>query len=80
MQLEVMEVIGERLVCLKTLIGQKKEGEERSIIDRLKEVMESAEKDESLYISLAAELSEQLEATKETIVILKREVTNTLIG
>jgi hypothetical protein len=80
MQLEVMEVIGERLVCLKTLIGQKEEGEERSIIDRLKEVMESAEKDESLYISLAAELSEQLEATKETIVILKREVTNTLIG
>jgi hypothetical protein len=62
------------------LIGQEEEGEERSIIDRLKEVMESAEKDESLYISLAAELSERLEATKETIVILKREVTNTLIG
>jgi len=42
--------------------------------------MESAEKDESLYISLATELSEQLEATEETIVILKREGTNTLIG
>jgi len=33
MQLEVMEVIGERLVCLKTLIGQEEEGEERYIID-----------------------------------------------
>jgi len=42
--------------------------------------MESAEKDESLYISLATELSERLEATEETIVILKREGTNTLIG
>jgi len=33
MQLEVMEVIEERLVCLKTLIGQEEEGKERYIID-----------------------------------------------
>jgi hypothetical protein len=33
MQLKVMEVIGEQLVCLKTLIWQEEEGEERYIID-----------------------------------------------
>jgi len=38
--------------------------------------MKSVVRDESLYISLVAELSERLEAAKETIVILKRAVTN----
>ena len=44
MQPKVMEVIGERLVCLETLIGQEGEGKEHYIIDRLKEAMESTEK------------------------------------
>jgi len=45
-------------------------------MDRLKETMESAERAESLYISLTAESSERLAATEETIAILKRAVTN----
>lgn len=66
-------------MCLVTLIKHEKEGKERFIIDRLKEAMENAERAESLYIYLAAESSEQLEAAEETIVILKRAITNTPI-
>jgi len=58
------------------LIGLDEEGEERSIIDHLKKAMESAERAESLYISLAAESSERLATVEETIAILKRAVTN----
>ena len=75
-----MEAIRERLTCLETLIGLDEEDEERSIMDRLKEAMESAERAESLYISLAAESSERLAAAEETIAILKRAVTNAPIG
>ena len=50
-----MEAIRERLTRLETSIGSDEEDEERSIIDRLKEAVESAERAESLYISLAAE-------------------------
>jgi hypothetical protein len=75
-----MEAIRERLTRLETLIGSDEEDEERSIIDRLKEAMESAERAESLYISLAAESSERLAAAEETIAILKRAVTNSPIG
>jgi len=57
-QPEVMEVIQEQLICLETLIGHEKEGQERSIIDRLKEVMESAERAKSLHISFVAKSSE----------------------
>jgi hypothetical protein len=42
--------------------------------------MESAERAESLYISLAAESSERLEAAEETIAILKKAVTNSSVG
>jgi hypothetical protein len=42
--------------------------------------MKSVVRDESLYISLVVELSERLEAAKETIVILKRAVTNISSG
>jgi len=42
--------------------------------------MKSVVRDESLYISLVAELSERLEAAEETIVILKRAVTNISSG
>jgi len=78
-QPEVMEVIRELLMCLETLIEHEKEGEERFIIDRLKEAMESAERAESLYIYLAAKSSEHLEAAEETIAILKWAITNTPI-
>jgi hypothetical protein len=53
-----MEVIQEQLICLETLIGHEKEGQERSIIDRLKEVMESAERAKSLHIFFVAKSSE----------------------
>jgi hypothetical protein len=65
---------------LETLIGHEEEGEECFIIDCLKEAMENAGRVESLYISVEAELSERLEAVEETISILKRAITNTLIG
>ena len=39
-----MEAIRERLTRLETLIGSDEEDEERSIMDRLKEAMESAER------------------------------------
>jgi hypothetical protein len=71
-----MEGIRERLTRLETLIGSDEEDEGHSIMDRLKEAMESAERAESLYISLAAESSERLAAAEETIAILKRAVTN----
>jgi len=64
---------------LETLIGLNEEGEERSVIDHLREAMESAERVESLYISLATESSERLAAAEETIAILKRAVTNSPI-
>ena len=57
-QPEVMEVIQEQLICLETLIGHEKEGQERSIIDCLKEVMENAERAKSLHISFVAKSSE----------------------
>jgi len=75
-----MEAIRERLMHLEILIGSDEEGEERSIIDRLKEAMESAKRAKSLYISLMAESSERLAAAEETIAILKRAVTNAPIG
>jgi len=75
-----MEAIRERLMRLKSLIGSDEEGEERSVIDRLKEAMESAERAESLYIFLAAESSERLAATEEMIAILKKTVTNSHVG
>jgi len=75
-----MEAIRERLMRLETLIGSDEEGEERSIIDCLKEAMESAERAESLYIYLAAESSERLEAIEEMIAILKKVVTNSPVG
>ena len=62
------------------LIGPDEEGEERTIMDRLKEAMESAERAESLYISLAVESSELSAAAEEAIAILKRTVTHTPIG
>jgi hypothetical protein len=71
-----MEAIRERLMHLETLIGPDEEGKERSVIDHLREAMESAE---SLYISLATESSERLAAAEETIAILKRAVTNSPI-
>jgi hypothetical protein len=71
-----MEAIRERLMRLETLIGSDEEGEERSVIDRLKEAMESADRAESLYISLAAESSERLAAAEKTIAILKKAVRN----
>jgi len=74
-----MEAIRERLMHLETLIGSDEEGEERSVIDHLREAMESAERAESLYISLATESSERLAAAEETIAILKRAVTNSPI-
>jgi len=76
MQPKVMEVIREQLVRLEILIRLEEEVKERSIIYWLKEAMKSVVRDESLYISLVAKLSERLEAAKETIVILKRAVTN----
>ena len=76
MQPEVIETIRERLIRLETLIGPDEEGEERTIMDRLKEAMENAERAESLYIFLAAESSEQLAAADET---MKRAVTHTPI-
>jgi hypothetical protein len=72
-----MEVIHERLVCLEILIGQEEDGEECSIIDRLKKAVESVDMIVSLYISLAEKSSERLEAAEETISILKQVVTNT---
>jgi len=39
--------------------------------------MKSTKRVKSLYISLAAELSQWLKANEETIVIMKRVVTNT---
>jgi len=75
-----MEAIRERLMRLKTLIRSDEEGEERSVIDRLREAMESAERAERLYISLAAESSERLAAAEEMIAILKRAVTNAPVG
>jgi hypothetical protein len=75
-----MEAIREWLMRLETLIGSYEKGEERSIIDRLKEAMESTERAESLYISLAAKSSERLAAAEETIAILKRAVTNSPVG
>ena len=80
MQPEVMEAIRERLTRLETLIGQDDEDEECTILDRLKEATESAERAESLYITLAAESSERLAAAEEMIAILKRAVTNTPLG
>ena len=80
MQPKVMEVIRERLVRLEILIRPEEEVEERSIIDWLKEAMKSVVRDESLYISLVAELSERLEAAEETIIILKWAVTNISSG
>ncbi|KAG5223998.1 hypothetical protein IMY05_019G0023800 [Salix suchowensis] len=71
-----METIRERLMRLETWIGSDEEGEECSIIDRLRYAIESAERAESLYISLAAESSERLDVAKETIAILKRAITN----
>jgi hypothetical protein len=62
------------------LIGPDEEEEDRSIMERLKEAMESAERAESLYISLAAESSERLAAAEEMIAVLKRAVTNTPLG
>jgi len=64
---------------LETLIGLKEKYEEHYIIDRFKKAMEGVERAMSLYISFMAEFSEQLEATEETIAILKRAVTNTCI-
>jgi hypothetical protein len=75
-----MEAIRERLMRLESLIGSDEEGEECSVIDRLKEAMESAERAESLYIFLAAESSERLAATEEMIAILKKTVTNSHVG
>ncbi|KAI5563576.1 hypothetical protein BDE02_14G000700 [Populus trichocarpa] len=75
-----MEAIRERITRLETLIGPDEEEEDRSIMERLKEAMESAERAESLYISLAAESSERLAATEEMIAVLKRAVTNTPLG
>ena len=73
-----MEAIRERLARLEELIGPISEnGEQRFINDRLREAIESAERAESLYISLAAETSERLEATEEAIAILKRAIANT---
>ena len=80
MQPEVMKAFREQLMRLETLIGPDEEGEERTIMDCLKEAMESTERAESLYISLVAESSERLAAAEETIAILKRAVTHTLIG
>jgi len=65
---------------LETLMRSDEESEERSIIDRLKEVMESAERAKSLYISLAEKSSERLAVAEETIAILKRALTNSHIG
>jgi hypothetical protein len=75
-----MEAIREWLMRLETLIGSYEKGEERSIIDRLKEAMESTERAESLYISLVAKSSERLAGAEETIAILKRAVTNSPVG
>jgi coenzyme F420-reducing hydrogenase alpha subunit len=75
-----MEAIREQLTRLETLIGSDEEDEERSIIDRLKEAVESAERAENLYISLAAESSERLAVVEETIAILKKAVTSAPIG
>ena len=75
-----MEAIQERLMCLETLIGPDEKGEERTIMDRLKEAIESVERAESLYISLTVESSEWLVAAEETITILKRAVTHSPIG
>jgi hypothetical protein len=76
-----MEAIRERLTRLEELIGPISEDEEqRSINDRLGEAIESAERTESLYISLAAETSERLEAAEEAIAILKKAVANTSVG
>ena len=57
-QPKFMETIRERLVRLEIFIRSEKKGEERSIIDRLKEVMESVERDQSLCISLKVESNE----------------------
>jgi len=76
-----MEAIRERLTRLEELIGPISEDEkQRSINDRLGEAIESAERTESLYISLAAETSERLEAAEEAIAILKKAVANTSVG
>jgi len=53
-----MEAIQEWFMCLETLIGHEKEGQERSILDYLKEVMENTERAKSLHISLVEESSE----------------------
>lgn len=75
-----MKSIQEQLVCLETLIGQIEEGEERFIIEWLKNATESTARAKSLYISLVAELSERLKSTEETIVILKWAIINTPNG
>ena len=75
-----MEAIRERLVRLEELIRPIPEDEEqRYINDRLREAIKSAERAANLYISLAAERSEKLEAAKEAIVILKKVVANTFV-
>ena len=79
-QPKVMKAIWEWLMRLETLIGPDEEGEERTIMDRLKEAMESVERAKSLYISLAAKSSERLAAVEEMIAILKRAATHTPIG
>jgi hypothetical protein len=44
------------------------------------EAIESVERVESLYISLAVETSERLEAAEKAIAILKKAVANTSVG
>jgi len=76
-----MEAIQERLTWFEELIGPIPEDEkQRSINDKLREAIESAEWAESMYISLAAKTSERLEAVEEAIDILKKDMENTFVG
>jgi len=73
-----MEANQEWLTWFEELIGPIPEDEEqRSINDKLREAIESAE---SLYISLAAKTSERLEVVEEAIDILKKDMENTFVG
>jgi len=63
------------------LIGPILEDEEQRFInDKLREAIESVERVESLYIILATETSERLEAIEEAIDILKKDMVNTFVG
>jgi len=63
------------------LIGPILEDEEQRFInDKLREAIKSVERVESLYIILATETSERLEAIEEAIDILKKDMVNTFVG